>query len=530
MPFKRKRPAESEKPKQIIVYQFWARPIGELPQTLFDGERERQWLWNELVRRRKMISEETKEMEKDAKKERWRAFDAEVRSFLKSEGVTSRLHWQDKEQVVISYEAAVQRILKNGGHLREQKGMNRLLVRRRFTGGGREINRFFKSEPKPLAIRRTKEEVYRDNRRESRRGRYTRASFKLNEAETLHFEVILHRELPSDAIVKIAALRGERHRSFGWQWKLNLTCEIPQAVERQRTYRAVALNVGWRKMGDYLRVGMLADTEGREIELRLPIEGTETARTRWLDLPGTRAELILLQKEIDELKDQAKSKLSALEKEGLPEECQQMLSGLQKFGRRALIKFKELLPEGDETRALLENWHAENDRLQRKFNIGMERLTRRKIWLYENIAQWLTRHYDTILWEKDFSLKGIAEADMKDEPALKRGMKYRQWAGVSILRGAIKRACAKTGARLIEVDGAYRTTTCVICGSQADSTVQRLITCKQGHTIDQDVQAARNILKELPQTVELKRGNDDLAIPEQLVEAVSILHRRAPIT
>jgi hypothetical protein len=105
--------------------------------------------------------------------------------------------------------------------------------------------------------------------------RHWRGRFKLG-AETIDFSLALHRPLPSDAILKRASWLGER-AGDRWFWHLALTIEEhPVASARSATTPCAGLDLGWRLLGEgtkheYLRIGMLWDSEGRAIELRLPL-------------------------------------------------------------------------------------------------------------------------------------------------------------------------------------------------------------------------------------------------------------------
>jgi transposase len=49
---------------------------------------------------------------------------------------------------------------------------------------------------------------------------------------------------------------------------------------------------------------------------------------------------------------------------------------------------------------------------------------------------------------------------------------------------------------MIEAESAFSTTTCAECGTQATQTGNLILTCRAGHSWDQDENAARNLLSQ----------------------------------
>jgi transposase len=83
-----------------------------------------------------------------------------------------------------------------------------------------------------------------------------------------------------------------------------------------------------------------------------------------------------------------------------------------------------------------------------------------------------------------------------DNIPLAQAAKYRAMAAIGELRGIITSVAAKHGTELIGGEMAYSTTTCIVCGEQAQPGPSLMLECANGHCWDQDICAAYNLLSQ----------------------------------
>lgn len=546
MPRKRSRPDWP-----ITVYRFWTKPIGTLPQAAWDQAKSMQWLWNSLVERRRSLDQEISKLEDKALAKELRAdFDEEVKDFLRSTEVKERLNWEAieavaerfatasreiaKKQVAWARLPAADRAIKRRPELRFSGRLEHINLPHRYTGGGIPASKLFSPRSSRCRLDPVPDSAYSANTREHRRERMTRGVFGLPGNESIQFHTILHRPIPSDAIVKIVSWVGRLHPTHGWNWSLNITVETPAYEPRQHfTGRGAGLDIGWRKMDGYLRVGILRDTDGHTVELRLQLDETATSRSKWLGLPATIDDIYELDSRIAGRVEAAKDALRKLDWEKLPPQASSSLAHLQTMRQGGLVKLMRTLEardeaDGDENTTqqaleLLRAWRVENDELRRSRTLGLDRLVGRKRWIYENIAAWLAERYDLVIWEGELDLKRMAE-NVKGDVALEAAARYRQWAAPSELRHHIRRAFAKSGARLIDEEAAWSTRRCAECGEMAEPSARLILTCPNGHKFDQDKNAASNFLQLLPNDFTiLRHKGEPVKVPKELERAVVVV-------
>lgn len=475
------------------VYKFWARPIDKLPDELWQRAREMNQLWNELLEFRRIAQTEAMGLEGDAKKQRWAAFNDTTKALIKN----SPVNWECKGAILDRFNTAVRRAAKEHTELKFRGGIRKINIPHRYTGGGIELEKLFASETaKRLRLRPVVHEAYSDSRRETIRRRITRGVFGLSDNCQFEFETILHRPVPVGAIVKQANWCGVFNRNLPpdkrWSWSIQLVCEIPPErffLEPQSpdTRGICAIDLGWRVMadGEYLRIGMMADDDGRLFEFRLPLF---MAKKRDLSKQGYYTsfyDLLDLDSKIGTGVENAKTEV-VKQLGGKPQ-------GFDKMRQRGLRKMIDDPACGNELKTALEIWNEHDRKLNAIKASVMNRMKGRKVWLYRNLAAWLTRNYKTIILEGDLSLKklGIEKGDY----VIQNAAKYRQWAGLGELRTVIKNATIRNRCEVIGVNGAYSTIVCHVCGADSESNkAKRTMECPNGHAWDQDINAARNLL------------------------------------
>lgn len=477
----------------VIVYKFWARPIGDVPEEFWNLARGINNLWNSLLEIRAIARDRTAaEKDNEQKKANWQSFWVEARNHVRN----SELNWEIKGEVFDRFVTASRRVAKEQLDLKPHHSLRRVMIPHRFTGGGIPVARIFNLAfpGKRLKIRPVPDHAYCDNRRASTRQRLTHGIFGLSDSAKIEFETILHRPIPNDAILKKSLWVGEFDRSLPqahrWTWSLQLVCEIsekdycrnPSVIDRP----SCGLDLGWRVMsnGEYLRIGVIVDSLGRAVELRLPLfMGRKRDETKqgWI---SSLYDLIAFDSRIDLELEGAKTKLGDI--------LVEKPAGLDKMRQNGLRK---LLRETKDQRVInvLTEWEERNGNLCAIRASVRRRIRRRKSWLYRNLAAWIAATYGIIVWEGNFSLKRMS---MRSEsPAFRAAAKYREWAGLGELRTAIKNAARKYRSEIIQAETFNTTRRCFVCSAEHKGDKSELhLECPNGHRWDQDINAARNIL------------------------------------
>jgi Putative transposase DNA-binding domain len=504
---------------QQRVYKYWARPTGSLPQACWDQARAQQRLWNTLV----SLRADTKEglnARADAmrawcpqpgpllaadKKDSWARFEAAAKQAV----VDSGLNWEAGPGVYDQFKAACPTKKNPRGEPQLQTRLEKLTLLHRFTGGGAPVAQLESARAQRFRLGQTPAFAWENNSRPNKQRRFTRGWWGLEE-DGFAFDILLHRALPPDGIVKRVVWAGRLHRVFGWQWAVCITVEEPPSVYvreadvTQGRSRA-GLDLGWRVGGEgaWLRIGMVTDSVGRTLELRLPLQWTESRERRhqarfrahgeryiphrtWRDVAELDA---MIGDAVQDCKDQ----IARIVKRLPPGFVQMRQRGLFQ-----LLEHSDDLSEDPATRDaltdLLTRWRERNRQLRTWKIVATDKAMAQRRMIYRRLAHWLTTQYQTITWEGDLSLKEMAEAELPDDPALSASMRYRQTASLSELRRYLQESALKQGCELIAAPAKNTTATCWECGAAIVVTAARVLECANQHRTDCDYNAAKNLL------------------------------------
>jgi hypothetical protein len=302
--------------------------------------------------------------------------------------------------------------------------------------------------------------------------RFRTGSDKSGRPEFVNLDVRMHRALPESGLIKWATLVRRRNSSWTGSTNISLTHDYDydlqfsvEETEDKRPYKeCVAIEIGWRRLGDGLRVAYALGGDGLISELWLP--GKWLARWRdWQDLARI----------IDERANRFADELA----QNHPELAEK-LKVIKGSPKAALMRLHRETPE---LREEMTDWRTKHLHLVRyKDGIG-SRLIRQRQELYRCWVAELARRY-TVAGIIDFDLRQVSEHDVTKEETYQseQAAYYRTKASVSGLRTMI-------GYKLttIKVAGANTTIGCHICGAVEhwDSAGSLRHTCVNGHEWDQ---------------------------------------------
>lgn len=307
-----------------------------------------------------------------------------------------------------------------------------------------------------------------------------------------------HQSPPPGAQVRWATVV-RRARGPHAEWSLHLTVGTGLGSAPAPTGKQVAVDVGWRVIGDELRVAAWRDSDGQSGELRLTAKDlcALSAADSVQSIRDTR---------LDALRARLRAWIKA-EGSDLPDWLREATATLHAW--RAPKKFVRLLrqweTEGapsptDGARAAYDDlaaW-AENDRhrwaeQEHRRAWGL----RRRRDKYRVFAAKLATAYDVVVLEK-FDLRKVAEhrAVGQDEVENEVARGNRQRASVHELRDAVENAARSRGRSAVAVDAVDSTRTCPACGLVEDrgQEARVVLRCECGHEWDQDRDGAALVL------------------------------------
>ena len=306
--------------------------------------------------------------------------------------------------------------------------------------------------------------------------------------------IVYHRPLPPGASIKWVRVTARRVASHT-KWNVHFILEAEPEVFAllSPTKGTVAIDVGWRKLEDGLRVAAWVDDTGQNGELRLPRrildrwkKTEELASIRERNFNAALASLI----------DERRGNGEAWPK-WLHDATQHAHAWRSPAKLASLaLRWRENRFEEDEALfSAVEQWRKQDKHLYEWEANQRQAVLRERRECYRLFARHLAE-YRTVVVEK-MDLRAFAVRPGKDEEQVFGARLYRFKAGLSGLVGACRDAVARAGGSLREVDPAGSTQTCSVCGKleQFDAAREIEHVCSHCAAVwDQDVNAARNLL------------------------------------
>lgn len=309
------------------------------------------------------------------------------------------------------------------------------------------------------------------------------------------FPIVYHRDLPNDAAiagVKVVLRRVARQL----KWSAQFILEAPRSAFAlpSPTEGTVALDVGWRRLGEEVRVATWVDDSGRSGELRLPARMLQRDK-KVADLRSIR----------DKLFNEARNGLLEARRAGdwpewLLEETTHTHAWKSPERLHTLaLKWRHNRFAGDAALYdALEAWRKQNRHLYEWECHQRENALRNRRELYRIFARRLAGYAKVVVEKLD--LRDFAELpgkEDKESPLVTSSRGRRFDAALSELFGACADAVSRAGGVWQEVEPAMTTQTCADCEKEErfDAAKEVAHMCSScGVTWDQDVNAARNLL------------------------------------
>jgi len=323
-----------------------------------------------------------------------------------------------------------------------------------------------------------------DRRRASRTMLSLRVASEGRDPVWATWPMIMHRPIPEGAsIQRITVSR----RKYGprEEWSVDFTLKLSDKTPARTKCGqsgVVTIDLGWRTIGNEIRVAAWRDDQGKHGELRL-----DARAVSGLKKPD---ELRSLR---DEKFNFARAALiEILGKVTIPDWLREEISHIAQWRSQARLaalarKWSDRHFEGDdEAYAMIETWRYRDHHLweyESGQRIGSLRHRRE---IYRRFAAELGRKYKTLLLE-DFDLRGVATRAPTEEGAENLvARRNRQLAAVSELRGCL---CNVFGEDALKVSPENSTHICNACGAveEFDAALKIDHTCSAcGATWDQD--------------------------------------------
>jgi len=423
--------------------------------------------------------------------------DEERKALVKEAAKASGLYWCNYEEVVMGYDTARKKAMRDKTELKFH----------RWEGVGKVTVRFQKGLPVPalftsdkrLQVDPVESDAWEHPTRSVRR-KASRTAIRLrvtsDEAKKpvwIELPMVMHRPLPPESEIRSASIVRERV-GRKYRYKAIITATTPDVLKAHGR-GVMAIDLGWRKVKDGLRVAFWADDNDNSGSLVLP-HGVLYEFNKLDDLKSIR----------DTHHNEAKTELVEwLAGNAMPEWMAEDTATLSQWRSPARMvslvrKWSDNRFEGDaDIFNVMWAWRGRELHLYDWETNLRDQVIKRRQHIYRNFAARAIERCDTIVVE-DMDLRGLARK-ASPESGTSGSLptdRQRVMASVSELRLALENACRQAGVDYIKEKSAFSTLECCECGftERYDAAVQIWHTCPKCHALwDQDENAARNLLK-----------------------------------
>jgi hypothetical protein len=319
------------------------------------------------------------------------------------------------------------------------------------------------------------------------------------------------RPLPDDAVIKRVRV-GRRMIGPREEWSTEITVSLPDPPAANRHAGAVSLHIGWRKMGDEIRVAVWRGEDGASGELRLDAHTIASLRKAG-DIQEIRSvsltRIITWLAGSDEL--DAHGATGWLQRAEIPDWMRERTRTMREWRSAARLVAlwhewsTKRFPGDAEGFERLSAWRHDPDNKAGDRHLWLWETSqrtgslRRRDYIYKRFAKMLAERYDTLVIS-DFDLRDVAR---RGELGAEKGdnemaRSHRQIAAPSKVRDIAKPAFLSRGGTVVKERSVDSTHTCPECGLVSAFDAAKMITwrCDCGATHDQDESAARVLLEQ----------------------------------
>jgi hypothetical protein len=425
---------------------------------------------------------------------------------------SSGLWWGNYNAVCQSYERARKAAIKRKGDLRFHNfdGSGRITNQ---VQGGMTVAELFAGSHSQVQVKPVNPAAwhhsFKGERKRHSRTKLTATVWANGRAERklVSWPMVMHRPIPEDASIKEVAIH--RKRVCGrFKWSVTFTCTREREPVTATARQPIAVNLGWRRTDDGLRVATML-TNGEEpafviipadrlqqwdhcesIRSRRDVAHSEMlARVASWDFAGAPASV---QVAIDELR----AKLADARKLLGPNREPRINPGWLVRLALAWRQHADWSPDGFAT---IESWRKVDKRL---WNERAELMAKLQGWrrdLYRRVALELISRGSPLL--QDVHLAGLSKIEKDDGTESKlhsAARRYRKISAVCELKNCIVKCASMRGVAVYHHGGAA-TWICHVCDEpvkppHSDSLRQRCTSC--GAIWDQDVNNCRVMLRQ----------------------------------
>jgi transposase len=381
-----------------------------------------------------------------------------------------------------------------------------------FGAGGKQIGKLFKDNS-TVFIEPVPDSAYDPNIPQNQRKKLARSKvhFLIRGVKVI-FRTILHRPIPVNAVVKKAIIT---HNQSGRneKWNLVITVEIPPedmpVIHTPERKDIAAIDVGFRVIGDNIRIGVFVDSTGRIEHIYLPkkklIDPKQPVNNKDISFIDINNYIHQLQSqkdmELERVKYVTRKVLSEVAGK-IPQEYKDILNNWHLARQKRLYRIIRMLRETKLDDRLLEvliKWKYHNITAMEKINGTSSRMIRHREHFYRNLALDLCKRYSKIVVEK-INLSYLAVKESPDGEASKLPQKagdYRKVAAISTFFSSLDMMSRKTNCEIIKDNPKNSTRECNNCGNinKPDNPGKLIWECEYcGDKWDQDENAGKVLL------------------------------------
>jgi hypothetical protein len=431
------------------------------------------------------------------------ALEAERKATVKlaRQPAQSGLYWGNYNAVCASYDTARAKIIKGGGelHFRHHDGSGRLVNQ---IQGGASVEELFASAKSQASIAKLKlqpriarnsKPIGPGNARHTLTMTVYRTSRTGEGNRTVTWPMVMHRPLPDGAVIQEVQVHRRRIEAR-WVWSATFLCRIPIAEVAAPTGRVTAVDLGWRKTNEGLRVATVMREGSDECEYTVLPNDVLEALERPARIRGHRDTAL---NAFD-----ARAFLGEIDWADAPAELQAIADRLRnapKIGAARLaslaIAWRQHLDYRPDDFGRLETWRKRDKHLWTYECNLRDQAQKRRLDFYRHAAARIVAGASAIVL-KAFDLAQAARTKGRDNPLYAAARHQRQVAAVHTLRTWIETYTTRRGIP-VHRHGGVSTRQCSECGERLDppKPEELIYTCTHcGHASDQDVQACRNMI------------------------------------